>query len=190
MKITAIVPVTVLILLVIAMLFTAGWNHPPVEAVQQGYRGLGMVAINNPGNLATKVAANQIPAALPAAPEGGPTAGETYKNVQVLGDLNVAQFTRLMAAMTAWVAPEQGCNYCHNPADLAADDLYTKVVSRRMLQMTRHINNDWKDHVADTGVTCYTCHRGHPVPQNLWFTDIGPDQAHGMSAGRQGQNLA
>ena len=27
--------------------------------------------------------------------------------------------------------------------------------------MVRHINTDWKTHVAETGVTCYTCHRGN-----------------------------
>ena len=35
--------------------------------------------------------------------------------------------------------------------------------------MTQHINADWKPHVAATGVTCYTCHRGKAVPQQVWF---------------------
>ena len=77
-----------------------------------------------------------------------------------------------MTAITAWVAPVQGCAYCHaDGEDLSSDKLYTKVVARRMLQMTRHINGDWKQHVAATGVTCYTCHRGQPVPAAVWFTD-------------------
>ena len=53
-----------------------------------------------------------------------------------------------------------------------------------MIEMTRHINATWKPHVADTGVTCYTCHRGQPVPANIWFT--GPRAPGNMS----GQNLA
>jgi photosynthetic reaction center cytochrome c subunit len=52
---------------------------------------------------------------------------------------------------------------------MADDSLYTKVVARRMIEMTQHINTDYKTHVADTGVTCYTCHRGMPVPANVWF---------------------
>ena len=40
-----------------------------------------------------------------------------------------------------------------------------------MLQMTRHINTDLKAHVGETGVTCYTCHRGQPVPLNVWYND-------------------
>jgi len=43
------------------------------------------------------------------------------------------------------------------------------VVARRMIQMTQRINVDWKPHVADTGVTCYTCHRGNNIPANVWF---------------------
>ena len=38
-----------------------------------------------------------------------------------------------------------------------------------MLQMTRHINSQYPQHVANTGVTCYTCHMGKPLPNGLWF---------------------
>ena len=47
--------------------------------------------------------------------------------------------------------------------------------------MTRHINTDWKAHVAGTGVTCYTCHRGKPVPDNVWF-DAGPPRSRWPTA--------
>ncbi len=88
----------------------------------------------------------------PRCPQDGPLAGTVYKNVQVLDDLSVAEFTRVMLAITQWVAPQdQSCAYCHGGDDLAADDLYTKVVSRRMLQMVRDINANWKDHVARHG---------------------------------------
>ena len=76
-----------------------------------------------------------------------------------------------MTTITQWVSPEQGCNYCHNPANLASDELYTKVVSRRMIQMTQAINSDWSDHVGNAGVNCYTCHRGLNVPEYIWFAE-------------------
>jgi photosynthetic reaction center cytochrome c subunit len=107
--------------------------------------------------------------------EGEELASEIYENVQVLGDLTDANFNRLMGAMTQWVAPEEGCTYCHANAaegEYADDDLYTKVVARSMLQMTRNINVNWDAHVNanyEVGVTCYTCHRGQPVPNNVWF---------------------
>jgi photosynthetic reaction center cytochrome c subunit len=112
-----------------------------------------------------------------------------FKNVKVVGDLGVGEFTRLMVSMTAWVAPDQGCSYCHKAGeDFSADTLYTKVVARRMLEMTRHINTDWKTHVADTGVTCYTCHRGQNVPANVWFAPPADTHAAGMVGNRAGQN--
>jgi len=59
-----------------------------------------------------------------------------------------------------------------------------------MIQMTQHINADWQPHVAQTGVTCYSCHRGQPVPAQVWFKE--PDQHRGADfiGERAGQNLA
>src|SRR6056300_1893744 len=142
--------------IVIGSLLLTGCEKPPPESVQRGYRGTGMEQLANPDTLAEIVAANTMPEATPMLPATGPKAGEIYQNVQVLGDLSVGEFTRLMAAITSWIAPQEGCNYCHNPANLADDSKYTKVVSRRMIEMTHNINANWKTHVADTGVTCYT----------------------------------
>ncbi|WP_088280389.1 photosynthetic reaction center cytochrome PufC, partial [Ideonella sp. A 288] len=178
-------------LLVLLAAFTlAGCERPPVTTEQRGFRGLGMEQVNNPRLLAVKAPMNVPPAAIAPVPDGGPLAKEVFKNVQVLGDLSAGEFIRTMQAITAWVAPKEGCNYCHVPGDdLSLDKLYTKVVARKMLQMTRHINNDWQSHVAATGVTCYTCHRGLPVPPQVWFTDPGPKRAGGASADHAGQNL-
>ncbi|MDP3835169.1 MAG: photosynthetic reaction center cytochrome PufC [Hydrogenophaga sp.] len=163
-------------------------ERPPMDTVQHGYRGTGMVQVYNPRLHEATVAANQAPVAMPAASADGPKAGQVYQNVKVLGDLSVGEFTRLMVNMTAWVAPEQGCNYCHNPANLADDSLYTKVVARRMVQMTQHINTDWKTHVAETGVTCYTCHRGQPVPKDIWFTADAQPYGSNFMGDKAGQN--
>jgi len=151
------------------LVLLAGCERPPMESVQHGYRGTGMVQVYNPSQLEKSVEANQVPEAQPPAAAEGPKAGQVYQNVKVLGDLSVGQFARLMTSMTSWVAPGEGCAYCHNPANFAEDSKYTKVVARRMVEMTQFINTNWKSHVADTGVTCYTCHRGQPVPQAVWF---------------------
>jgi photosynthetic reaction center cytochrome c subunit len=165
-----------------AVVLLAGCERPPMEAKQTGYRGTGMDLVINPRIDAAKTDNNAIPAALPAASGDGPLASTVYQNVQVLKDLSVGQLTRVMLAMTQWVAPpDQSCNYCHG-ANMASDDKYTKVVARRMLQMVRHINSDWKPHVASTGVTCYTCHRGNAVPKNVWFESPTQGQGHGLSA--------
>jgi len=173
--------------LVAAALLT-GCEKGPMDSIQRGYRGLGMVEIYNPTIEATKWDANQPPPALPPAAPGTPPAGAVFKNLQVLNELSVAELTRIMVAMTSWVAPQQGCTYCHAEGDLASDALYTKVVARRMLQMTRAINDGNKAHVANTGVTCYTCHRGQNVPADIWFLDKGPRTASGPAGNRAGQN--
>lgn len=168
---------------------SAGCERPPPETIQRGYRGLGMVELYNPRALAVEVSRNQAPAALAPAAAGGPPASAVFKNLKVLNDLSVAELTRTMVAITAWVAPDQGCAYCHAAGeDLSSDSLYTKVVARRMLEMTRHINADWKDHVSTTGVTCYTCHRGMNIPANTWFRNPGPKTALGVAGNRAGQN--
>jgi photosynthetic reaction center cytochrome c subunit len=159
----------VVVLLTLAMFLKAGWTLPPVHSSQNGYRGTAMEQVSNPAANAALAMANALPDAIDKASADGPKAVDTYKNVKVLTDLSVDQFTRVMLAMTEWVAPTQGCAYCHNVDNMADDGLYTKVVARRMLQMTRHINTDWKAHVAATGVTCYTCHRGMPVPAAIWY---------------------
>ena len=178
---------TVLIVVLGATAALSGCERPPVESLQGGFRGTGMETLINPRTDAKLAELNKVPEAIPAAPSDGPLASTVYQNVQVLKDLNVAEFSRVMVAITQWVAPpDQSCNYCHG-ANMASDDRYTKVVARRMLQMVRHINSDWKDHVAATGVTCYTCHRGNAVPANVWFTT--PDRATtGLTAGNAGQN--
>lgn len=167
----------------------AGCERPPVDVVQRGYRGTGMDQIYNPRIVALQASINAMPSDPPMVPSGGPPAKTVFKNLQVVGDLGVGEFTRLMVSMTAWVAPEQGCSYCHKTGeDFSSDSLYTKVTARRMLQMTRHINADWKSHVADTGVTCYTCHRGLPVPANVWFAPPADQHAAGMVGSHAGQN--
>lgn len=174
----------------LAALFLCGcWERPPIEATQNGYRGTAMVEMANPRLASVKKGANAVPESLAPAPEGGPTAGSIYKNVPVLGNLSVGEFTRTMVSITNWISPKEGCNYCHKAGeDFSVDTLYTKVVARKMLQMTIAVNSGWKNHVADTGVTCYTCHRGNAVPANLWFTQPPDRQAARMTGNDAGQN--
>lgn len=162
-------------------------ERPPVDSEQVGYRGTAMVQVNNPRLAPPAV---NIPAPAAPVPQVGPKAGEIYQNLQVLGDLSVTEFTRTMTSITEWVSPEEGCNYCHIPEDLASDDIYTKVVSRRMLELTQDINKQWEDHVGDTGVTCFTCHNGKPVPDWIWFTDNSEAGASNFAGSRNGQNTS
>ena len=173
-----------------ALFVLAGCERPPIAVSQTGFRGTAMDQIYNPRTLKASAALNAAPEVSPAieAQPGGPTAGAVYQNVKVLGHLGVGEFARTMSAITEWVAPKQGCNYCHIEGNFADDSKYTKVVARRMLQMTQHINTDWKTHVAETGVTCYTCHRGNPVPKELWFGPVAQKAQGGSLGNDAGQN--
>ena len=145
----------------------------PKTTTQNGYRGTGIDHVSNAKNI---LAQRAIPANVYATPDdSGPRASETYQNVQVLGGVSTERFNHLMAQMNNWVAPqsgnnpnEVGCNYCHNPENMASDEKYTKVVARRMIQMTQNINVNYTSHVQQTGVTCWTCHRGNAVPAYKW----------------------
>jgi photosynthetic reaction center cytochrome c subunit len=171
-----------------SVVLLAACERPPMDSVQHGYRGTGMVQVYNPRLLEEKTAANIPPPSPEAASPDGPKAGQVYQNVKVLGDLSIGEFTRLMVSMTAWVAPNEGCTYCHNAANFAEDTKYTKIVARRMVEMTQHINADWKPHVAQTGVTCYTCHRGQPVPQAVWFKANPQPYGSNFIGDKAGQN--
>lgn len=180
--------------LLAAVALLTGCERPPPDSVQHGFRGTAMVQVYNPRTVAAQAPNNVVPASPDLASPDGPKAGQVYQNVKVLGSLSVGEFARHMVSITAWVAPKEGpdagCNYCHVGANFALDDKYTKVVARRMIQMTQHINADWKQHVAATGVTCYTCHRGQPVPANVWFTAAPQKRAATLLGNDAGQNKA
>lgn len=157
----------------------------PKVSEQNGYRGTGMNQIALRSVAEAEYDVPPPPYELP--PPGGPTAGEIYENVQVLSDVSADEFNYLMAAITEWVSPDEGCNYCHNPANMASDEVYTKIVARRMIQMNQNLNANWKSHVADTGVTCWTCHQGNNIPENYWT--LPEDANHGsVKITKAGQN--
>ncbi len=167
---------------------------PDTVYEQDGFRGTGMADVYDNDNQKLVIAANsEVPAEpLPYTEDSPdiPLASEIYENVPVLGHLNIDNFNRLMAAVTEWVSPEEGCNYCHNPEDLALDEPYTKIVSRRMFEMTIALNDQWGDHVSPAGVTCWTCHRGEPVPSDIWFIDPEANTFTGGLGNRFNQNIA
>ena len=169
----------------------AGCEKPPIDVVQRGYRGTGMEQPVNPRLLEEQLAQVEIPEAPPPAPAVGPKAGDIYQNVQVLGDLSVGEFNRLMVSIVNWVSPEQGCNYCHNEQGFAHDDLYTKKVARVMLAMTQRSNDAWGEkHTGGAGVTCYTCHRGNNVPEYVWVHEPPPRLPGSLARFPMGQNIA
>ena len=106
---------------------------------------------------------NQVSASQPA---GAKTAGETFKNLQVLGDLKGSPSSELWDTMQVFAGSlSVSCNYCHvaqaGPYDSDANK--TKLIARNMIRMTRTINEN--NFGGRRVVTCNTCHQGSPVPK-------------------------
>ena len=163
-----------LVLLTIAMLFTAGWTHPPIHRTQSGYRGTGMEQLTNPRLERLLKLANALPDADRQAPRRtADKATDVYKNVQVLKDLSVDQFTRVMRRSPTWVAP---------PAGLRLLPQHRQPGRRRALHQDRRA-----PHAADDAAHQHrlegACRRRpayllhlpprQPVPANIWFTNAG-----------------
>ncbi len=175
-------------LLVAGLLILSGLDRSQKQdPVQTGYRGTGMVQLYSDATLKAQAALQAPPpiASAARARPNGPLAGKVYKNVQVLGDLPLGEFGRTMSEITNWIAPKESCVYCHVEGNFVADDKYTKVVARRMFQMVQQINANWKTHVAGTGVTCYTCHRGNALPPQRWFRQLPPAPGADFLGGKQ-----
>src|SRR5262249_21121654 len=91
-------------------------------------------------------------------------------NVKVLTGLTVRDFENEMQLMTSYLGVS--CGYCHPRGNFAAETNPHKAVARRMLEMTRGINQQFfADFQAPDGesrlgkVTCFTCHQGNAKPK-------------------------
>jgi hypothetical protein len=101
------------------------------------------------------------------------------QNLKVLPkDIPRAQLTEIMQGFRMALGVE--CTHCHvSLQDRASDAKPTKLVARKMLQMTIAINTEHLKDAADPAaapaagaaagaaaqkVTCYTCHRGALKP--------------------------
>lgn len=161
------------------------WSFPPIRSTDYGPAETEMVVFKDPRrpNGEGRLPPPQPDVAPVAA--GGPGASAAYRNVQVLGGLPKAEFDRTMVAITRWVAPREGCGFCHGgqTADYAAD-YPRKEIARRMLAMVRTVNANWTNHVGTRGVTCYSCHTGENVPRDRWYLDTPQVPPEGGLLGR------
>ncbi|MGA9247252.1 MAG: c-type cytochrome [Candidatus Acidiferrales bacterium] len=94
-------------------------------------------------------------------PEEAPTAGQKFKNIQVLKGIPADQLIPSMQFIAASLGVE--CEFCHVQHAMDKDDKKPKVTARKMITMMMQIDAD--NFKNERVVTCYTCHRGsvHPV---------------------------
>jgi hypothetical protein len=113
---------------------------------------------------AAAVTAQGQTGAAAAGPGAAPkTAGEAFKNVQVLKDVPADQVLPTMQFISASLGVE--CDFCHVPPAFDKDDKKEKQTARTMMQMMTAINKNNFD--GDREVTCYSCHRGAQEPLSI-----------------------
>lgn len=118
----------------------------------------------DPGNPLPLVTGQQKPA------QEARLAEQAYKNIQVFKGLPASELEPTMAFISGSLGVK--CNYCHvNPFE--KDDKATKQTARQMIRMVFDLNKG--SFSGEKAVSCYTCHRGKPLPvsvpavgQNLW----------------------
>ncbi len=144
------------------------WGQPlKTDSFQTGPRGTGMSVVAYESDIVTpdpSVAGYVSADPVPPQP-GDQLARDAYPDAEpALGDLTQANYDRLVTAMRAWTGI---------PDLFAGEENYQTVVARRMIEMTQTLNDDWGGHTnwsGEAGVNCYTCHRGEPVPSEVWFS--------------------
>lgn len=142
------------------------WGQPfATDQMQTGPRGTGMHVSEFVTDLAVYPDVEGFFTSEPIVPaEGAAVMGAADGVPPALANLTPENYERLVTAMREWTGI----------ADLLApgNDSYQTQVAYSMIEMTQNINQNWIGHVqanAEVGVTCYTCHRGQAVPNNVWF---------------------
>src|SRR5215469_5855148 len=97
-------------------------------------------------------AASPHSGAAPSTTEAPKTAGERFKNIQVLKDIPADQIFPTMQFIAASLGVE--CDFCHVKGAFEKDDKEQKQTARKMITMMFAIN---KDHFGgERKVTCNT----------------------------------
>jgi photosynthetic reaction center cytochrome c subunit len=139
------------------------WGYPfQTTALQTGPRGTGMDVIDFAGDTLDPTAAAYAATVSPPVPPapGAALASANPANEPALGNLTQENYDRLVNAMRAWTGI---------PDLFAGEENYQTITARSMIAMVQTLNSDYAEHVGPTGVNCYTCHRGQPVPSGVWF---------------------
>src|SRR5580704_14373447 len=97
-----------------------------------------------------------------AKPEAQKTAGETFKNIQVLKDIPASQLIPSMRYVSASLGV--GCDYCHQANHFDNDDKPAKQRARNMMKMMFAINQD--NFNGKREVTCYVPSRSREGGQH------------------------
>ncbi len=136
-----------------------------------------MVVRNTPAPGVTSGLANALAAvflltAVHASAQSAPPkrADEVYKNLKVLGATPADSLNQGMHLISGELGVD--CEYCHaEQMDWVADEKKTKDVARDMMTMMMDLNRRYFK--GEQAVTCYTCHKGQPIPLSTVVLPVG-----------------
>ncbi len=97
------------------------------------------------------------------------TAEQAFRNIQALKGVPASQLQQVMALFTGSLGVK--CSYCHTNS-FDKDDKPSKLAARRMIEMVFDLNRG--NFGVKDAVTCYTCHRGQPKPDNVLALGTNP----------------
>lgn len=123
---------------------------------------------------------------------------EEFHNLQVLPeDIEQRELVGVMRGFATGLGVR--CWYCHvgeegmpfSEFDFESDEKLTKRKARFMLEMAGYLNEERLPGLAELGeradpavrLTCYTCHRGRPVPRTLEEEIVHATAEEGVKAG-------
>lgn len=105
------------------------------------------------------------------------TAGQQFKNIQVLKDVPADQLIPAMQFIASSLGVE--CEYCHVEHAFDKDDKKPKVTARKMMEMMIAINRENFD--GHREVTCFSCHRGAAKPVGVPIISAEPKMPEMMA---------
>src|SRR5215470_10733676 len=115
------------------------------------------------GSMANRPAARSV-----LADQGGQSggqeksAGQEFKNIQVLKDLPASQLRQAMTFFASSLGVN--CDHCH-VQPFERDEKQAKQTARQMIAMMQRINAE--NFGGKLRVTCATCHQGNTAPMSM-----------------------
>jgi hypothetical protein len=117
-------------------------------------------------------------------------AEQAYPNIEILKGMPAEKVPVIMATFSRSLGVP--CAHCHVEGAMGRDDKAQFAKTRQMFRM-----RNWIAQNAKVEATCWTCHRGHTVPEagpqidaNLWPIDLElPAEKGGQPASKVYRNL-
>ena len=105
-------------------------------------------------------------------------AEQVYKNIQVFKGAPAGRILMVMNMFARTLGVD--CSHCHVGNEFERDDRAAKQTARKMLGLVGSISQEI--YKGSTPVSCYTCHKGQPMPALLPPAKGGGDRKSGGMA--------